>query len=182
MDNLNNFQKIALSLIARSPGLGKVQLNKGLFLFDSIYYAFHKESYTGCTYIKEDYGPIPNIKYFNQLKKTLNKYTKTNIEYKGYFEKMSFYILDNVELPHFDKNIEKILVTVVNFISNKTAKELSELMHDEIYKKTQKRKPIPFENIVKWKIDNPENTNIEVHARELTKDDEAEILKLCSNK
>ena len=95
---------------------------------------------------------------------------------------MSFYILDNVELPHFDKNIEKILVTVVNFISNKTAKELSELTHDEIYKKTQKRKPIPFEDIVRWKIDEPENTNIEVHARELTKDDEAEIFKLCSKK
>ena len=182
MSELNNFQKIALSLIARSPGIGKVQLTKGLFLFDSIYYAFHKQSYTGCTYIKENYGPVPNIQYFNQLKRALKKYTKTNIEYKGYFEKMSFYILDDVELPHFDKEIEKILITVVNFISNKTAKELSELTHDEVYKRTPKRKPIPFDSIVKWKIDDIENTNLEVHARELTKHDEAEIFKFCSNK
>ena len=181
MKELDNFQQIVLSLIKRSPGLGKVQLNKWLFLFDSLYYAFHKKSFTGCTYIKEKYGPVPENKFFMKLNNILNKYTKQDTEYKGFYEKTSYYVLPNIKIPEFNDELNNLLVIVVNFISNKTAKELSKLTHDDIYEKTKKRQEIPFEDIVKWKIDKPENTNTKVYARELTKEDETEILEICSN-
>lgn len=178
---LSNFQKVALSLIAKSPGLGKVQLNKGLFLFDSIYYAFHKKSYTGCHYIKEAYGPVPENKFYQQLKRLLEKNTEQKIEYKGYYEKTSFYIQFGAELPIFDEELNKILITVVNFISNKTAAELSELTHDEVYKKTKKRAVIPFDQIVQWLIDKPEDTDTNVYMKDLTSQDETNILQILSS-
>ncbi|MCZ9889644.1 hypothetical protein [Brachyspira hyodysenteriae] len=83
-------------------------------------------------------------------------------------------------MPIFDEELNKILITVVNFISNKTATELSELTHDEVYKKT-KRAVIPFDQIVQWLIDKPEDTDTNVYMKDLTSQDETNILQILSS-
>ncbi|MDA0035108.1 hypothetical protein OFR41_08310 [Brachyspira hyodysenteriae] len=105
MDKLTNFEKVVLYLVDKSLGLCKVQIRKGLFLFDSLYYSFYKRSYTNCIYIKEKYGPVPNREYYIKLSNILFDYANATIECQGFYEKTSYYLKRNIELDDFLMNI-----------------------------------------------------------------------------
>lgn len=155
------FEKVVLFFIDKSPGIGEVQLRKGLFLIDSLYYALHNKSLTGISYIKEKRGPVPDNKAHKKLIDILDQpYIIHEYETKGYYEKSSYYInreLFNEDLQ-FNKNDEKLLISVVNYISNKSSNELSKLTHGDVYKNTPMRSQMPLEKVVEFKINDKKHT------------------------
>ena len=65
---LTNFQKVALSLIIKIKNIGKTKLYIGLFIFDGLYYALHKKTFTDCIYLKSKFSPVPHHKFIKELK------------------------------------------------------------------------------------------------------------------
>ena len=179
-NKLDNFGKVVLYIIKGSPGLCKTQIRKGLFLVDSIYYALHKKSLTGCEYIKEKYGPVPDTKHYKKLSNILIDYAKEKIVEDNFYEKSSYYIKNDLELD-IKAEDKKILDIVINFISNKTAKELYSLTHGKVYNKTKMYNLIDLKDVVEWKINDitEEDITNEEELRSLSKKDESAILSFC---
>lgn len=167
---LTMFEKVVLFFIDKSPGLGEVKLRKGLFLIDSLYYALHKKSLTGISYIKEKQGPVPNNKAYKKLLDILNKpYIINEYEVKGDYEKSSYRIdkkLFNEDLQ-FNESDERLLMSVINYISDKSGNKLSKLTHGDVYNSTPMRGKMPLSKVVEFKINEEKDTKEPSNIREL---------------
>lgn len=152
---LTMFEKAVLFFIDKIPGIGEFKLRKGLFLIDSLYYALHKKSLTGISYIKEKQGPVPDNKAYKKLIDILDKpYIINEYELRGDYEKSSYSIdkkLFNEDLQ-FNESDEKLLMSVVNYISDKSGNKLSKLTHDYVYKNTPMRRKMPLDKVVEFRI------------------------------
>ena len=65
--NKTLLKNTVLALLKAAPGLGSVQLRKGLIMIDALYHSFFKETLTGITYVKHWFGPVPNSEANNEL-------------------------------------------------------------------------------------------------------------------
>ena len=177
MTNLDSFQKVALYIVQHSPGLGKTKLNKGLFIADALYYAHYEKSYTGCEYIKEKQGPIPNNECYSKIKNLLNRDILVQ-QYEDIpnqdYAKHAYYI--NNSLPNnqienyfsdFDNDFIDILKATIRFISNKSAKQLSDFTHNDVYENAVMRKVIPLEDMVKFVVNDEYDTKEPENIKEL---------------
>jgi hypothetical protein len=63
------FNNTVLALLKAAPGLGSVQINKGLIMIDAFYHSYFKKTLTGITYIKHWYGPVPDYEAHSELYK-----------------------------------------------------------------------------------------------------------------
>lgn len=90
------------------------------------------------------------------------------------------YIKNDLELD-IKAEDKKILDIVINFISNKTAKELYSLTHGKVYNKTKMYNLIDLKDVVEWKINDitEEDITNEEELRSLSKKDESAILSFC---
>ena len=61
------FNNTVLALLKAAPGLGSVQINKGLIMIDAFYHAHFKKTLTGITYIKHWFGPVPDFAAHDEL-------------------------------------------------------------------------------------------------------------------
>ena len=156
------FEKAVLFFIDKIPGIGEVKLRKGLFLIDSLYYALHKKSLTGISYIKEKQGPVPDNKAHKELISVLNKPYVMHKYRKYYINKELF-----DEDLQFNESDEKLLMSVVNYISDKSGNELSKLTHDDIYNNTPMRSKMPLSKVVEFRINEEEDTKEPSNIREL---------------
>ena len=175
---LTNFQKVALSLIIKIKNIGKTKLYIGLFIFDGLYYALHKKTFTDCIYLKSKFSPVPHHKFIKELKE-LSDINLINIEQNN---KKIVYLPKNifeVDLLN-DPKLQKILNNVIEIISNKSSEELSALTNDEILNKLKANTKLEFEDLIKWKIDDYSTAPIKSEIRELTKEDEEELYSILS--
>lgn len=178
MQNLTKFQKIVLYMVQHSPGLGAVQLNKALFYTDAAYYAHYGISYTGCEYVKDELGPVPNSKCFKEIgslvyeglvKKQFEDIPNVDYIKKAYYVDES---LDDDEVnsyfSDFDISLLDILKSTVRFVSNKTARQLSDFTHNFVYHSMRMREVISWDKAVEFVVDNDaqEPKNIEELLRE----------------
>lgn len=167
---LTMFEKAVLFFIDKIPGIGEVKLRKGLFLIDSLYYALYKKSLTGISYIKEKQGPVPDNKAYKKLIDILDKpYIINEYELRGDYEKSSYHIdkkLFNEDLQ-FNESDEKLLMSVVNYISNKSGTKLSKLTHGYVYNNTPMRSKMPLSKVVEFRINEEKDTKEPNNIKEL---------------
>ncbi len=165
MENLTNFQKVVLYIVEHSPGVGAVQLNKGLFYADAMHYAHFGKPYTECEYVKEKRGPVPNNVCFNQINsllvcglidKKFQDVANTDYVKKAYYINDKYSDDEINKYFDFEKNVLDILKSTVRFISNKTAKQLSDYTHNEVYHRVVMRDVIPFSKVVEFVVDEDE--------------------------
>ncbi|MFA5788600.1 MAG: type II toxin-antitoxin system antitoxin SocA domain-containing protein [Candidatus Gracilibacteria bacterium] len=134
-NKINKFKEILLYILEKvgaKPNIGETALYKLLYFIDFDFFEKYGEKLTGATYLKNHYGPTPI-----EFKKIISI-----LESKGEVEtvKSKYFQYDQTKyLPRRAANLDVINGTEKNHIdevldrlSNKTAKELSEYSHGDI--------------------------------------------------
>ncbi|HEF6133440.1 TPA: SocA family protein [Campylobacter coli] len=127
--------------------LGKVKLNKILWFADRAFMYKNYASLTQTSYIKNPQGPV-----VKKMEHILNKLEKANFiksfdVNKGDFQQTSFICLREPNLDDFTAKEISILDETINKFASRTAKELSEISHDECWEKTKDGDTMPIESV-----------------------------------
>ncbi|EOH0085270.1 Panacea domain-containing protein [Campylobacter coli] len=115
--------------------LGKVKLNKILWFADRAFMYKNYASLTQTSYIKNPQGPV--VKKLENILTSLekNEFIKSIKVNKGEYQQQSFLCLKEPNLDDFTAKEISILDETINKFALKTAKELSEMSHDECWEK-----------------------------------------------
>ena len=142
-----------LALLKAAPGLGKVQLRKGLVMIDALYHSFFKETLTDITYVKHWFGPVPDYDANNILYRMEFDEIKVIREKLGNKIKTAHYA---IALPDFsvfpNRKAIEIIRDVASYIIANKAGSLSAITHDTIYENTKMGEVIPIESIYSIEI------------------------------
>jgi hypothetical protein len=142
-----------LALLKSAPGLGNVQLRKGLIMIDALYHSFFNETLTGITYIKHWYGPVPDYEANNELYKMEFNDIKIVHEKVGNKKKEAHYAIETPDFSVFpSRKAIEIIRDVAGFIITNRAGRLSEITHDAIYENTKMGDVIPIESVYSIEI------------------------------
>jgi len=150
MNRMNKtlLKNTVLALLKTAPGLGNVQMRKGLIMIDALYHSFYKETLTGVTYIKHWYGPVPDYDANNELYKMEFVEIKVVHERLGNKEKVAHYAISEPDFSAFpNKKAIEIIRDVAGYIITNKAGKLSEITHDAVYENTKMGDEIPIESI-----------------------------------
>lgn len=127
--------------------LGKVKLNKILWFADRAFMYKNYTSLTKSSYIRNPKGPV--IKKLDNILAKLEKdnFIRSFSVNKGEFQQISFVCLKEPNLDEFTAKEINILDEIINKFASKTAKELSEISHDECWEKTKDGDTMPIESV-----------------------------------
>jgi DNA-binding XRE family transcriptional regulator/uncharacterized phage-associated protein len=133
--NFDKFREVLLYILEKvgaKPNIGQTALYKLLYFIDFDYYEKYEEQLIGATYIKNKFGPTP-VEFIKVIEDMTEKSEIVEIQTK-YFEyeqkkylplrSADLRILNARELAHIDD--------VLNRLSDKSAKELSDYSHSDI--------------------------------------------------
>ncbi len=137
--NLKKFKEVLLYILEKigaKPNIGETALYKILYFIDFDYYEKHEEQLIGATYIKNRYGPTPvEFKKIIDQMQNNKEVVKINNKYFQYEQKKY--------LPRREPDLSKLsaqeiihIDEVLDRLSSKSAKELSEYSHGDIPWKT----------------------------------------------
>ena len=140
MPNHDKLAAAAHLVVARSaPGvIGATKLNKILWFADCEYYRRHGRSLTGETaYRRLEFGPCPNGigSVLDRLKRD-NAIAETPHQI-AHLTQRTFVAIADPDLRTLTGEEVDILLTVAQEISVMTAKEASELSHDDLWQATE---------------------------------------------
>ena len=135
-----------ISYIASKTKLYLTSLNKYLWFVDMISYNKRAVSITGLTYVHEQYGPVIINRKYEEISKLDEKYKREDKENNDGSIQSVITSNENYDLSSFTKEEIKIIDYVINMLSNKTVKEISNLSHKESgWKDTDRYEKISFE-------------------------------------
>ena len=135
-----------ISYIASKTKLYLTSLNKYLWFIDMISYNKRAVSITGLTYVHEQYGPVIINRKYEEISKLDEKYKREDKENNDGSIQSVITSNENYDLSSFTKEEIKIIDYVINMLSNKTVKEISNLSHKEYgWKDTDRYEKISFE-------------------------------------
>lgn len=133
--NIKKFKEVLLYVLEKvgaKPNIGETALYKLLYFIDFDYYEKYEEQLMGCAYIKNHFGPTPvgfdkivkQMEKKGEIEKVKSKYFQ--YEQKKYLprRKPDLSRLSGLEVAHIDD--------VLNRLSDKSAKELSEYSHSDV--------------------------------------------------
>lgn len=133
--NLKKFKEVLLYVLEKvgaKPNIGETAIYKLLYFIDFDFYEKYEEQLIGATYIKNNYGPTPvefkkivdEMESYGELERIKSKYFE--YEQKKYLPRRSsdLAVLSALEVAHIDD--------VLNRLSDKSAKELSDYSHGDI--------------------------------------------------
>jgi len=131
----DKFKQVLLYLLERcagKPNIGETVLYKLLYFIDFNYYEAYEEQLTGATYMKNKFGPTPVefIKIIDQMEESEDvKIIKD--KYYGYSQKR-YVPLIKADLTKLKASEKEIIDQVINQLSDKTAREISEYSHEDV--------------------------------------------------
>ena len=132
--NLEKFKEVLLYILSKvgsKPNIGETALYKLLYFIDFDFYEKHEEQLIGATYIKNKFGPTP-VEFLKIVKKMEDDKELVKVKNKYFQYDQTKYLprrspdlnkLSALELAHVDE--------VLNRLSDKTAKELSDYSHSD---------------------------------------------------
>ena len=142
LDKLQNL----ISYIASKTKLYLTSLNKYLWFIDMISYNKRAIAITGLTYMHEQYGPVIINRKYEEISKLEGKYKREDKEKNDGSIQSIITSNGNYDLSSFNEKEINIINYVVDLLSNKSVKEISNLSHKEVgYKKTDRYQKISFE-------------------------------------
>ena len=151
--NIILLRNTVLALLKAAPGLGKVQLRKGLIMIDALYHSFFKETLTGITYVKHWFGPVPDNYANAELYKMEFGEIKITHERVGKRIKEAHYAIAEPDFSVFpNKKALEIIRDVASFIKDNQAGRSSEITHDAVYENAKMGEAIPIESIYSIEI------------------------------
>ncbi len=142
LDKLQNL----ISYIASKVKLYLTSLNKYLWFIDMISYNKRAVSITGLTYVHEQYGPVIINRKYEEISKLNEKYKREDKEKNDGSIQSVITSKGNYDLSSFSNKEIEIIDYVVELLSNKSVKEISNLSHKELgWKNTERFEKISFE-------------------------------------
>lgn len=137
-----------LQKVGAKPNVGETVLYKLLYFIDFDYYEKHGKPITGLRYVKNHYGPTPQLKSFDSVVKAMRKRGELDVaETKFFKHRQKKYLpvvepsLDNLsahELAHIDEELARL--------GDSTATELTSLSHhDTPWIVAEDNKPIDYQ-------------------------------------
>ena len=142
LDKLQNL----ISYIASKVKLYLTSLNKYLWFIDMISYNKRAVSITGLTYVHEQYGPVIINRKYEEISKLNEKYKREDKKKNDGSIQSVITSKGNYDLSSFSNKEIEIIDYVVELLSNKSVKEISNLSHKELgWKNTERFEKISFE-------------------------------------
>lgn len=147
------------------PNFGGTKLNKILFYADFYFYRRIGKPITGAEYIKQEFGPTP--KRLLPVRKQLEGKKEAAVQRVHFLgkEQQRLIALRDPDLSLFSGEEIALLDQVIEFLWAKTAKEVSELSHNRIWRVARLGQSIPYEAAF-LSSDEPSESDIE-RGREL---------------
>jgi hypothetical protein len=134
-----------LALLEEAPGLGEIQLRKALVIVDVLNTSYYGKGLTGSEYIKYPHGPVPDN---DSWKVILNMVQEELLYIKeepvGRFTKHGYYRNQKPDYSCFTQDQILYIQSAARFAVKNTAKNLSDLTHDEVYQRTAMGQVIPL--------------------------------------
>ena len=132
--NLSKFKEVLLYILNKvgsKPNVGESVLYKLLYFIDFDYYEKYEEQLIGATYIKNNYGPTP--KEFIKIVQEMEGRDMLKVETKYFqFPQTKYLPRREPDLSKLGANELKMIDSVLERLSDKTAKEISAYSHDDV--------------------------------------------------
>lgn len=146
-DKLREVLAYVLEKVGAKPNVGETVLYKLLYFVDFDYYEKYGKSITGLTYIHNHFGPSPKLADFKSVVEGMKAKGELEVVETKYFKNtqkkyllaqpVQFDDLSARELKHIDETLARL--------SDKTAKELTELSHyDTPWVVARQGKPLDY--------------------------------------
>jgi hypothetical protein len=139
-----------LALLAEAPGLGEIQLRKAMVIVDVLNTSYYGESLTGAEYIKYPHGPVPDAESWKVIVNMVQDGSIYIIEEPvGRFTKHGYYRVHEPDYSRFSQDQISYIHSAARFAVKRTAQNLSDLTHDEVYRNTPMGKVIPLDSMLR---------------------------------
>jgi uncharacterized phage-associated protein len=124
--------------------LGNVKLHKILYFADMLTYLSTGEPLTGVEYQKQQFGPV--ARYLSSALNQLSIEGRIRIEKRDYFgyQKSDYISIQTPPREKFSNQEVRLLLDVIDYVSAKSAKEISELSHDAAWHAARIGETIPY--------------------------------------
>jgi hypothetical protein len=180
------FNNTVLALLKTAPGLGSVQVNKGLIMIDAFYHAHFKKTLTGITYIKHWFGPVPDYDAHDELFRMEFDKIKVTNERVGNVIKKAHYAMQDPNYSILPPKAIEIIRDVAFYITGKRAGKLSNITHDAVYQNTPMGGVIPIESVYRWEVDTEpwtpkESSDAKAILEEILDSGQFDLSPFCTN-
>lgn len=125
--------------------LGKVKLHKILYYTDMLQYLSTGESVTGGSYQKQQFGPV--ARHLTWAIDELCRRGRLKVESRDYYgyRKLDLISQSSVDACQQFSNAElSLLNDVIEFVTARSAKEVSEISHNEAWSAVEMGEEIPY--------------------------------------
>lgn len=125
--------------------LGKVKLHKILYFTDMLHFLSTGESVTGCSYQKQQFGPV--ARHLSWAIDQLCKDGRLCVEQREYYgyKKLDLKPIASIDASSRFTNSElSLLGDVIDFVTSRSAKEISEISHNDAWKAVNVGEEIPY--------------------------------------
>jgi len=125
--------------------LGNVKLHKILYFSDMLHFAKTGRPLTGVEYQKQKYGPC--ARHLTKAVLELREQGRLKIEKRDFygFKKMDYVAIGEPRLNRLaNDNITTLVDLVIDFVCQRTAKEISELSHSSPWEAAEMGEKIPY--------------------------------------
>jgi hypothetical protein len=138
-----------LALLSEVPGLGEIQLRKAMVIVDVLNASYYGKGLTGTEYIKYPHGPVPDVESWKVITSMVHSGLIYIIEEPaGRFTKHGYYRVQEPDYGCFSPDQISYIHSAARFAIKKTAQDLSDLTHDEVYRNTPMGKAIPLSSML----------------------------------
>ncbi|MBI1237996.1 MAG: DUF4065 domain-containing protein [Alphaproteobacteria bacterium] len=144
-----NFQKFCATIhyvasVAPSETLGRVKLHKILYFADMLNFLRTGSPLTGEDYLKQRFGPT--ARHLNKALRQLQSDGELQIRTEDFhgLEKYVFEPLRGYSSNELSADETALLDAVIDFVCSRTANEISELSHSDVWQMAQLGERIPY--------------------------------------
>lgn len=133
--NVEKFREVLLYILNKvgaKPNVGETVLYKLMYFIDFDFYEKYEEQLIGATYKKNAFGPTP-MEFFTIVKDMVEKKEIEKINSQYFSKDQKKYLpLRNPRLAILSANELQLIDEVIDRLSDKTAKQISEYSHGDI--------------------------------------------------
>lgn len=124
--------------------LGNTKLHKTLYFVDMLHYLDTGQPLTGADYQRQKFGPT--ARHLSWGLKALQDEGRLSISKRQYhgFLKSDYRSLDEPQIGRISQAHRKLIEDIVDFVCAKTAVEISEFSHDDVWSSVPMGKRIPY--------------------------------------
>lgn len=124
--------------------LGRVRLHKILYFSDMLYYLSTSRPLTGEEYIKQKFGPT--ARHLQSALRELERDGRVRVQERSYFgfPKQDFIPQKPLDVSCLEESERELIDVVIDFVCARTAKEISELSHNDAWRLAEMGEAIPY--------------------------------------